>query len=93
MPTLTRTERVLRLVQLLGRGGQTLAQLTGSLGVTERTFFRDLALLRGGGFAIELTGKKYHLRTPGGLVAKKNEPLSPGAPTGKRTASGRRGSS
>lgn len=64
MKETNRTHRVLRLLRLLVRRARALHALTGELGVTERTLFRDLAALRGAGFRVTQENGRYRVLVP-----------------------------
>jgi len=81
----TRVERVLRLVRLLIQRGHTLEELTARLGITERTLFRDVAVLRACGYEVTQTEGAYALSL---LSLQKKAPPGRGR-TGKRAAAGR----
>lgn len=81
----TRVERVLQLVRLLIRRGHTLGELMTTLGIGERTLFRDLAALRASGYEVTQVEGTYALSLQS--LQKKAPPRR--GRTGKRAVSGR----
>jgi hypothetical protein len=59
--TTDRFARLYRLLQFLGKGGQTRAALVRRLRTDIRGFYRDLELLRAAGIQISLNGNRYQL--------------------------------
>lgn len=59
--SLERAARLYRLVELLGDGPRTRAQILSKLKIDIRTFYRDLELLRDCRIAVELENRKYVL--------------------------------
>ena len=59
--TLERAARLFRLVKLLGKRGQSRAQLTRALRFNVRAFYRDLEILRAAGISVSLVKNQYVL--------------------------------
>jgi predicted DNA-binding transcriptional regulator YafY len=57
-----RAERLYRLLQLLGTGPQSRANVIRRLRMDVRGFYRDLKLLRAAGIAVPLRNQRYALQ-------------------------------
>lgn len=62
--SLERATRLYRLVELLGDGPRTRAQVLSKLKIDIRTFYRDLELLRECKVEVALDSRKYSLVPP-----------------------------
>lgn len=69
--SLERAARLYRLVEYLGAGARTRAQILSKLRIDIRTFYRDLELLRDSSIEVALDNRKYSLvlSAPDALVA------------------------
>lgn len=62
--TRARAARLYKLVQTLGSGARSRAQMLKTLSIGLRTFYREVELLSRVGVRIRFVKKQYELRTP-----------------------------